>query len=47
LGKEAKLALFMEGAHTFRTTGKPSHRVRRLEVMLDWFNQHLKPVQTP
>lgn len=41
LGKEAKLALFMEGPHAFRSSAKPSVRVRRLEVMLDWFNMYL------
>lgn len=42
LGKEARLALFMEGSHVFRSTGKPSIRKKRLEKMLEWFNTHLK-----
>jgi acylaminoacyl-peptidase len=42
LGKEARLALFMEGSHVFRSTGKPSIRKKRLEEMLEWFDTHLK-----
>jgi dipeptidyl aminopeptidase/acylaminoacyl peptidase len=42
LGKEAKLAIFMEGEHTFRTTARPSIRKKRLNLMLDWFDRHLK-----
>lgn len=43
LGKEARLALFREGGHVFGWTGKPLHRVKRLELMLEWFDAHLKP----
>ncbi|MFP3951348.1 MAG: prolyl oligopeptidase family serine peptidase, partial [Candidatus Bathyarchaeia archaeon] len=42
LGKEARLALSMEGSHVFRTLSKPSIRRRRLEIMLEWFDDHLK-----
>ena len=42
LGKEARLVLFMEGAHTFRSTARPSIRKKRYEHMLDWFDSHLK-----
>ncbi len=42
LGKRARLALFMEGSHVFRSIGKPSIRRRRLEKMLEWFDTHLK-----
>ncbi len=43
LEKPTRLVLFMEGHHTFRSVGRPSIREKRLEVMLDWFNQYLKP----
>jgi len=42
LGKETELVLFDEGEHTFRSTSKPSFRMKRLEHMLRWFDQHLK-----
>ena len=42
LGKEARLVLFMEGSHVFRSLGKPSIRKKRLEHMIGWFNTHLK-----
>ncbi|MFH2111901.1 MAG: S9 family peptidase [Candidatus Bathyarchaeota archaeon] len=42
LGKETKLALFMEGEHSFRSTARLSIRKRRLRVMLDWFDKYLK-----
>lgn len=42
LGKPTKMAMFMEGSHVFRRSAKPSIRRRRLEIMLDWFNQYLK-----
>ena len=42
LGREARLVLFMEGAHTFRSTARPSIRKKRYEHMLDWFDGHLK-----
>lgn len=42
LGKEVELVLFDEGEHTFRSTSKPSFRMKRLEHMLRWFDQHLK-----
>jgi dipeptidyl aminopeptidase/acylaminoacyl peptidase len=42
LGVEARLVLFMEGAHAFRSSAKPSIRKKRYEHMLDWFDGHLK-----
>ncbi len=42
LGKETELVLFDKGEHTFRSTSKPSFRMKRLEHMLRWFSQHLK-----
>lgn len=43
LGKETKLAMFMEGPHTFRSVAKMSLRKKRYELMLEWFDKHLKP----
>ena len=42
LGKEARLALFMEGAHVFRSSARPGIRRKRYEQMIDWFDAHLK-----
>jgi acylaminoacyl-peptidase len=42
LGKETKLAIFMEGPHGFSNSGKPSLRKKRLEIMIDWFNKYLR-----
>ena len=42
LGKETRLAMFMEGSHVFRSNARPTIRKRRLRVMLDWFDEHLK-----
>ena len=42
LGKETRLAMFMEGSHVFRSNARPSIRKRRLQIMLDWFDQYLK-----
>jgi dipeptidyl aminopeptidase/acylaminoacyl peptidase len=42
LGKETELVLFDKGEHTFRSTSKPSFRMRRLEHMLRWFEQYLR-----
>lgn len=40
-GKEAKLALFPSENHELSRSGKPYHRVKRLELILDWFKKHL------
>lgn len=42
LGKETELVLFDKGEHTFRSTSKPSFRMKRLEHMLRWFEQYLR-----
>lgn len=42
LGKETELILFTEGSHVFSRVGKPSHRIKRLEYMLRWFEKYLK-----
>ncbi len=41
-GKEVELALFPDETHELSRSGKPLHRVRRLELILDWFESHLK-----
>ena len=45
LGKEAELVLFDKGEHTFRSTAKPSFRMKRLEHMLRWFTKYLATVK--
>ena len=40
-GKEAKLALFPSESHELSRSGKPYHRVKRLNLILDWFKSHL------
>jgi acylaminoacyl-peptidase len=42
LGKQARLVLFMEGSHVFRSLAKPSIRKKRLEHIIGWFDEHLK-----
>jgi len=42
LGKRAKLVLYMEGSHSFRSLARPEIRKRRLRDMVEWFNQHMK-----
>jgi acylaminoacyl-peptidase len=41
LGKKTELVLFTEGEHSFSHTGKPSLRIKRLELMLKWFRKYL------
>jgi dipeptidyl aminopeptidase/acylaminoacyl peptidase len=42
LGKETKLALFPSENHELSRSGKPYHRVKRLDLILDWFKKHLE-----
>lgn len=39
-GKPAQLAVFPESSHGLSRDGRPSQRVRRLQVILDWFQRH-------
>lgn len=39
-GKPAQLAVFPESSHGLSRDGRPSQRVRRLEVILAWFQRH-------
>jgi dipeptidyl aminopeptidase/acylaminoacyl peptidase len=41
-GKETQLVLFLKGSHTFGWSGKPSHRIKKLEHTLNWFKKYLK-----
>ncbi len=40
--KEAKLALFPDETHELSRSGKPNHRIKRLDLILEWFEEHLK-----
>jgi dipeptidyl aminopeptidase/acylaminoacyl peptidase len=42
LGKETELALFPSENHELSRSGKPYHRVKRLDLILDWFKKHLE-----
>ncbi len=47
MGKEAELVLFPGENHDLSRTGKPKHRVSRLEHYLRWFDSHLaRPAPT-
>jgi len=41
-GVDSRLVLFREENHELSRSGKPKHRARRLQEMLDWFDQYLK-----
>lgn len=41
-GVEARMCLFHGENHELSRSGKPSHRVRRLKEMLEWFDKYLK-----
>lgn len=41
LKKEAKLALFPSESHELSRSGKPYHRIKRLDLIVDWFKRHL------
>ncbi len=41
-GVESRLVLFREENHELSRSGKPKHRARRLQEMLDWFDRFLK-----
>jgi dipeptidyl aminopeptidase/acylaminoacyl peptidase len=38
--KPAKLAVFPDSSHGMSRNGRPSQRVTRMELILDWFGQH-------
>ncbi|MFM7066868.1 MAG: alpha/beta hydrolase family protein, partial [Gammaproteobacteria bacterium] len=39
-GKPARLAIFPQSAHGLSREGRPSQRVRRLELILEWFGEY-------
>ncbi|MGB2982957.1 MAG: S9 family peptidase [Candidatus Bipolaricaulia bacterium] len=41
-GVESRLVMFREENHELSRSGKPKHRIRRLEEILAWFDKHLK-----
>ncbi|MDK2384170.1 MAG: prolyl oligopeptidase family serine peptidase, partial [Candidatus Korarchaeota archaeon] len=45
-GGKARLAVFPGENHDLSRKGKPKHRVKRLELILQWFEEHLKPGDT-
>jgi len=42
-GVESRLVMFRDENHELSRSGKPKHRIRRLEEILAWFDKHLKP----
>lgn len=41
LGREPVLVRFPGEHHDLSRSGAPKHRVERMEIILDWFRQHL------
>lgn len=41
-GVESRLCMFRGENHELSRSGKPKHRIRRLEEITNWFNKHLK-----
>ncbi len=41
-GVESRLTIFKGENHELSRSGKPEHRIRRYQEMIDWFNQYLK-----
>lgn len=41
-GVDSRLVLFREENHELSRSGKPKHRRRRLQEMIDWFDRYLK-----
>jgi dipeptidyl aminopeptidase/acylaminoacyl peptidase len=42
LKREVELVRFPSESHELSRSGSPMHRVQRFEVILDWFDRHLK-----
>jgi dipeptidyl aminopeptidase/acylaminoacyl peptidase len=42
LKREVELVRFPEESHELTRSGSPVHRVQRFEILLDWFDRHLK-----
>ncbi|HYU57272.1 MAG TPA: S9 family peptidase [Actinomycetota bacterium] len=43
LKREVEFVRFPKESHELSRSGNPVHRVMRFEVILDWFDRHLKP----
>jgi dipeptidyl aminopeptidase/acylaminoacyl peptidase len=43
LGREVELVQFPAANHDLSRSGSPQHRVKRFEVILEWFDRHLRP----
>ncbi|MEM1702051.1 MAG: S9 family peptidase [Desulfurococcaceae archaeon] len=41
LGKKAAIALFKESSHAFSMIGKPRSRLKRYQLIINWFEKHL------
>lgn len=41
-GVETRLCIFKGGAHGFMNSGKPTHRLRYWDELLNWFDRYLK-----
>jgi dipeptidyl aminopeptidase/acylaminoacyl peptidase len=41
LGREPKFVRFPGESHELSRSGAPRHRVARIELVIDWFRQHL------
>jgi dipeptidyl aminopeptidase/acylaminoacyl peptidase len=41
-GKPAKLAVYPDSSHGMSRNGRPSQRISRIELILDWFDGHVK-----
>ncbi len=41
-GVDARLCMFRGESHELSRSGKPKHRIRRLEEITNWFNKYLK-----
>jgi acylaminoacyl-peptidase len=42
LKKDVELVRFPVESHELSRSGNPAHRVQRFELLLDWFDRHLK-----
>jgi len=42
LGKEVEMVLFPGASHGLSRDGRPDQRVKRLEVICDFFDRHLQ-----
>ncbi|HXJ65974.1 MAG TPA: S9 family peptidase [Actinomycetota bacterium] len=40
--QEVELVRFPEESHELSRSGSPAHRIMRFEILLDWFDRHLK-----